>query len=265
MTGYIFRNTDDDPELIRLRTLEAAFNEMSIYRLGALGVGAGWRVLEVGFGAGGVARWLAERVGPTGAVVATDIDIRFAGELDGTGAEIRRHDIRTDDLEPGRYDLIHARAVLEYLPEPALVVQRMVGALRPGGWLLVEDSDFSPATVGVLRAYAHPPALAPLVERGMRAIELVFQKVGADAHLGPRLLGLLAGAGLTELSGHAFGGQSAEAAAFTHHTVLALREPMLATGAIAEDDLDRLVEATADPAARLTPLLMVSAFGRRPG
>ena len=34
-------------------------------------------VLEIGAGGGSIARWLAERVGPTGSVLATDIDPRF--------------------------------------------------------------------------------------------------------------------------------------------------------------------------------------------
>jgi ubiquinone/menaquinone biosynthesis C-methylase UbiE len=42
----------------------------------------GWHCLEVGFGAGGVALWLAGQVGSTGRVVAVDIDPRF---LDGHG------------------------------------------------------------------------------------------------------------------------------------------------------------------------------------
>lgn len=57
--------------------------------------------------------------------------------------EVRRHDIRTDPLEPGTYDLAHCRAVLVHLPEPHLVVRRMVAALRSGGWLLVEEGDLS--------------------------------------------------------------------------------------------------------------------------
>ena len=34
-----------------------------------------------------------------------------------------------------------ARKVLEHLPDPSAALRRMASALRPGGWLLVEDTD----------------------------------------------------------------------------------------------------------------------------
>ncbi len=34
------------------------------------------------------------------------------------------------------------RAVLEHLPAREQVLTQLVAALRPGGWLLVEDTDF---------------------------------------------------------------------------------------------------------------------------
>jgi ubiquinone/menaquinone biosynthesis C-methylase UbiE len=38
------------------------------------GVAAGWHCLDVGAGAGHLARWMASEVGPEGRVVATDTD-----------------------------------------------------------------------------------------------------------------------------------------------------------------------------------------------
>jgi 2-polyprenyl-3-methyl-5-hydroxy-6-metoxy-1,4-benzoquinol methylase len=43
------------------------------------------------------------------------------------------------ELPAGRYDLIHARLVLSHLPQRRDVLARLVQALRPGGWLVVED------------------------------------------------------------------------------------------------------------------------------
>src|SRR4051812_14227124 len=81
----------------RLTALESLFDASSRRLLADLGVGAGWRCLEVGAGAGGIARWLADRVGDTGRVVATDLDTRF---LDGSGnLDVRTHDVVTDDLD----------------------------------------------------------------------------------------------------------------------------------------------------------------------
>ena len=55
--------------------------------------------------------------------------------------EVRRHDIARDDPPPGVFDLIHARLVLIWIPQRDEALRRMAGALRPGGWLLIEDFD----------------------------------------------------------------------------------------------------------------------------
>lgn len=57
--------------------LEATFDPSTIGYLTGVGVTAGWACWEIGAGGGSIARWLAERVGPTGSVLATDIDPRF--------------------------------------------------------------------------------------------------------------------------------------------------------------------------------------------
>jgi cyclopropane fatty-acyl-phospholipid synthase-like methyltransferase len=100
MSTYVF-----DPawqmERDRLRALESLFDGAATRHLVRLGVTAGWRCLEVGCGAGGIARWLARRVGSGGRVVATDLDIRFVEGHDLGNLEVRQHDIMTDALEAG--------------------------------------------------------------------------------------------------------------------------------------------------------------------
>jgi 16S rRNA A1518/A1519 N6-dimethyltransferase RsmA/KsgA/DIM1 with predicted DNA glycosylase/AP lyase activity len=53
-------------------------------------------LLEVGAGYGTIARWLAERVAPTGSVIATDIDPRLLTDMPA-GVDVHRLDIRHDD------------------------------------------------------------------------------------------------------------------------------------------------------------------------
>jgi hypothetical protein len=55
--------------------------------------------------------------------------------------ELRRHDVTSDEIATSAYDLIHARLVLVHLPERDQVIERLVGALRPGGWLVLEEFD----------------------------------------------------------------------------------------------------------------------------
>ena len=86
------------------------------------------------------AGWPAGRAG--GRVVATDADPRFLAGTAVAGIEVRRHDILAGPLEPGRYDLVHCRALLCHLADPLRALRNMAGAVRPGGWLLVEDADY---------------------------------------------------------------------------------------------------------------------------
>jgi trans-aconitate methyltransferase len=69
--------------------------------------------------------------------------------------EVRKLDIREEDVGTERYDLVHCRALLMHLPDPTAVLARMVGALRPGGVLLAEEGDW-----GVMHFAGHPSASA---------------------------------------------------------------------------------------------------------
>jgi 2-polyprenyl-3-methyl-5-hydroxy-6-metoxy-1,4-benzoquinol methylase len=105
---------------------------------------AKWHSLEVGGGGGSVARWLSAQVGADGRVVGTDIDPRFLEEIREPNFEAWKHDIAIDDLPTGEFDLVHTRWVLQHLADPEAAIRRMIAALRPGGWLLVEGMDFFP-------------------------------------------------------------------------------------------------------------------------
>jgi len=127
----------------RLTALEQGLDPGTIRHLEALGVGPGWRCWEVGAGAGSIAAWLCQRVGDEGHVMATDLEMTFLERLSYPNLALLRHDIVADDLpEGGPFDLVHARWVLEWIPDRRKALARMVSALKPGGWLLVEASDF---------------------------------------------------------------------------------------------------------------------------
>src|ERR1700744_6562924 len=136
---YVFDNAATAETGLRSAGLEATFDPSTIGYLTGIGVTAGWACWEIGAGGGSIARWLAERVWPTGTVLATDIDPRFIPPSQLSHLEVAHHDITTDAIPLARYDLIHARLVLSHLPKRRDVLGRLVQALRPGGWLVIED------------------------------------------------------------------------------------------------------------------------------
>jgi ubiquinone/menaquinone biosynthesis C-methylase UbiE len=127
---YFSSQTAHTLERERLTCIEEGLDPISTRHLEALGVGPGWTCLEVGGGGGSIARWLADKVGPSGRVVAIDKDLRFLREINRPNLELRQADILGDTLEAHLYDLAHCRLLLTHLPEHERAVQRMIAALK---------------------------------------------------------------------------------------------------------------------------------------
>src|SRR4051812_31137100 len=153
LPSYVFGTAEYE----RIEAAEQLFDKGTRRVVGALGLGAGADCLEVGAGGGSIARWLCDVVGEDGHVVASDIDVRFLEAIDKPHClEVRHHDVTRDPLEEGRFDLIHARLVLEHLTERDAVLVKLVRALRPGGWIVVEDVDYvSAVPISELGAAEH--------------------------------------------------------------------------------------------------------------
>jgi SAM-dependent methyltransferase len=179
---------DWEQEPYRLALLEHHADPRSASRLTATGVGAGWRCLEVGAGRGSIACWLAKQVGPTGEVVALDLDTSLLDGLDEPNVEVLCGDVLDVELAEGSYDLIHARLVLMHIPERRRAIERMVSLLAPGGWLVVEELDW-------MAVESDPdPAHVALFEAYSNALPTI------DFECGRAVLGELTDAGLAETS-----------------------------------------------------------------
>lgn len=257
MTSYLGSLNDDHTEAGRLRLLETCRDPGTIRRLDRLGVGPGWRCLEVGAGRGSIARRLAERVGPTGTVVAADLDPRFLVGLPGN-VQVRRVDVREQGFEPGAYDLVHCRALLMHLPDPAAALARLVAALRPGGVLLAEEGDF-----GLLRFDGHPAA-ARLNALVQHAVDRLAAERIMDGRLGRTLPGLV------QVAGIRIAGSEVETAvtvpgepahAFEEASALAAADNLLRLGILTEADAALVRSYFAEPDTVITTLTMVAVWG----
>lgn len=149
----------------RLQLLEGMLDGATTRHLSALGVGAGWRCLEVAGGAGSIARWLSDRVGPDGSVTAVDLEPRFLAEAARPNLEVHQLDVVTDPLPGTGYDLIHVRALLMHLAARDEVLAKLVAHLRPGGRLLVEEGDL------LVLGITGPPAWRELWPAVCKAVE----------------------------------------------------------------------------------------------
>jgi SAM-dependent methyltransferase len=138
---YAFPHSAAD-EWRRLKLLEQRLDPLTKRRVERLDVPRDARCLEIGGGRGSITRWLADRVGPSGTVTATDLQLDFLLAIDASNVEVIRHDIRTDTFPERSFDLIHTRAVLMHLPDDLEMLRRIASWLVPGGWLLLEELDF---------------------------------------------------------------------------------------------------------------------------
>src|SRR5437867_894369 len=189
MSTYVFDHALE-LEQERLRKLEEWLDPGTKRHLDEIGVGPGWRVLEVAAGAGSIARHLAERVGPEGSVLATDLDLKFLDDIDLANVEVRKHDILADELPDDTFDLVHTRLLLMHLPAREEALKRMIAATKPGGYVFVEDME-------MMTWIDITPA--PAMDRVRAAIFKLFEMAGADPFLGRTLPFMLDGVGLEDV------------------------------------------------------------------
>jgi SAM-dependent methyltransferase len=260
---YLFDN-DARQAGDRFGALESLFDLVTFRHLGDLGIGPGQRCWEVGAGGGSVVHWMADRVGPSGFVWATDLDVRWlATNLRQPNVRISRHDLMRDDVLEDRFDAVHERLVLVHIPETLRAVERMVSALKPGGWLLVEDFDSEIGDGGFVDAHSDVATLSASIALATRTL---LNLRGADTALGSKLPHLLRAAGLTDVRADAYkaieGGDAPRE--LIRANVVQVRDQLVEQGLVPADDLDRYIARLEDRSLRLTSPTLVSAWGRRP-
>lgn len=176
--------------------LERWLDEASELMLDLAEIGTGDRVLDVAAGAGGQSVRAAQRVGPSGTVLATDISpeiLRYAEraalEAGLTNLTTRESDAEALDAEPASFDAAISRLGLIYLPDRAAALGAIHRALKPGGhvasinYTTAERNEFFSVPVGIIRERAGIPAPAagqpgPFSLGAEGAIEAAYESAG---------------------------------------------------------------------------------------
>ncbi|WP_034216577.1 class I SAM-dependent methyltransferase [Actinoplanes subtropicus] len=228
--------TDRTAEDQRLVAQGQVFDPLTRRLFARAGLASGMRVLDLGSGAGNVARLAAEFVGPRGLVVGVERD-PAAVELarrrtDAPNIEFRVGDVQTLDGIDHGFDAVIGRLVLMYLPDPVAALRQAASKLHPGGLICVHEADLAylPATPPTpLWAEAHGYFLAAL------------EKAGIERRLGLNLFTMFRYAGLPApgLQVELFAAGGPDAPAWAWANVISAAVPLMERHGIAtRADLD---------------------------
>jgi len=258
MSQYVFDHAYE-LERERLTVQEQWLDPGAARVLDRIGVAPGWRCLEVAAGAGSIARELSARVGPSGSVLATDLDLKFLQDLDLPNVEVRAHDIINDEIPSDSFDLVHTRLLLMHLPSRDQALKHMIAAAKPGGIVFVEDFDM----------LTFVNSNAPALDRVRDALYKLFEVAGATPFYGRTLPFVLAAAGLDDVwaEGRVAWGYRWENPGLKSFKLMMMemRGFFTNTGLVTDADIDEAIATLDDPAWEGMPPMMVSAYGRKPG
>jgi len=166
-----------DSELDRLINQAHFYSDLTTHVLQLAGLKAGMRVLDIGCGAGDVSFLAAKLVGAKGTVIGVDkapkaiaLASRRASSARLTNLQFLNGDVLELRLEEP-VDALIGRLVLMYFPNPAAVLRRLLGFVKPGGIVVFQEMD--------MEASRSEPA-CDLFETSLQRIKQTFTRAGVD-------------------------------------------------------------------------------------
>ncbi len=157
---------------------------------------------------------------------------------------------------------MHARLVLVHVPQRDHALSLMVQALRPGGWLFLEDADPALQPLVCPDEFGPAQALANKLRRGFRTL---LAGSGANLAYGRTLPRLLREAGLVDVQADAFFPITSPAcSALEQATIEQVRERLVAGGLATVEEIETHLANVASGRLDLATSPMISAWGRKP-
>ena len=261
-TGRYLLSNDAPEAMDRFTAFTTLFDPATFRHLDGLGLAPGWRCWEVGAGGTSVVTFLAERVGPAGHVLASDIDVSWAGEAAAPNVEVVQHDVAADPPPDGPFDLVHARLVLVHVPGRDAALATMAASLRPGGVVLVEDADPALQPLSCPDEIGPAQELANRIRRGFRSL---MAERGVDLAYGRTLPRRVRAAGLVQVGADAaFPVSDPACNDLEAATIGLIRDQLLDHGIATADEIAQHLENVAAGLLDLAQPPMISCWGRRP-
>jgi len=211
---------------------------------------------------------MAATVGPEGSVVATDLDTRPLVALASRFGNIT---VREEDVSIGvgpcatdaGFDVAHARLVLGHIRDRQKALRNVIARLRPGGWLLIEDTDFIWLQVGQQPIFPEPRR-EPYF-RVWRAVASHMSRGGYDLYWGRNVASALYQAGLEDVGGEAALPIGSRALALAMAmTIERFGNALASSGAVTIADLQACLADLRAPDTVFTGSPTFSVWGRRP-
>jgi SAM-dependent methyltransferase len=215
-------------------------------------VGVAW-----GAGNGSLSQWLAQRVGATGRVIATDIRTDLLHGIAGGNLEVRKFDVVHDEPPSPPFDLVLMRALLHHLPERRAVVSKTARWLKPGGRLFIQEPDFYPTWT----------VAPPSQERFWEQFIQWAQSHQIDYYVERKIPAWVQAEGMLNIKseGHAilYNGRSAFAE-WWDYGILEVADKLQSEGGVSRATLDEFFTLYRDPSYWTTTIAFTATTAQRP-
>lgn len=194
--SYDLEQLDRESEEVRLTTQAQAALQLELSHIRKLGIAPDATIVDVGCGPGLLSAPLSAMV-PEGRLVGVDADPKLLDLARARAAAQGRDNARFVEAWADRMpidsdmgDLSYARFLFQHLPHPVAVAREMARVTKPGGRVVIVDTDDSAIMV--------EPPIAGLADI-VRGSQIGQARMGGDRLVGRKLRRIMHEAGLVDI------------------------------------------------------------------